>query len=69
MRSFVAGLAIGTLVLTLGALAYLEMGLTEIHADASPAGFTSLFLYSMTHASVRRRAPVQSNPLQGTNKL
>jgi mono/diheme cytochrome c family protein len=41
------------------------MGLTEIQADASPAAFTSLFLYSKTHASLRRRAPVQSNPLQG----
>lgn len=69
MKRFAAGFALGTVVLMLGVLAYLEMGLAEIRADVSPSGWTSQFLYSAAHRSVRREAPVQQSPLPASEQV
>ena len=60
---FVAGFVLGTLLLLAGMLAYLEMGFADVAADAAPSHWTKRFLYTSTHAAVRRHAPKQQNPL------
>jgi mono/diheme cytochrome c family protein len=69
VKSFVTGFACGTLILILGVFAYLEMGLAEIRSDDPPSGWTRHFLYSATHAAVRRRAPIQQNPLPADEQV
>jgi mono/diheme cytochrome c family protein len=69
MKTFATGFALGTLLLILSALAYLELGFAEIRADAAPSLWTSRVLYSTAHASVRRSAPVQRNPLPADDQV
>ena len=63
MKTFLEGFAVGTLVLILLALLFLETGLVEIRADVSPSPFMSRFLDISTHASVQRNAPALQSPL------
>ena len=63
MKTFIEGFAVGTLVLILLALLFLETGWVDIRADVVPSRLTSSFLDIATHASVRRHAPVLQNPL------
>lgn len=63
MKTFAAGLVVGTAMLLGGALAYLEMGWAQVAADEPPTGWIGRFLYSSVHAAVRRHAPKQENPL------
>jgi mono/diheme cytochrome c family protein len=69
VKTFAMGFAFGTLVLILGVLAYLRLGLAEIHADTVPVGLTSRFLYSAVHSAVRRGAPAQQNPLSASQQM
>ena len=63
MKTFLQGFAVGTLVLILLAVFFLETGRFEIRADVVPSTFVSHFLDIATHASVRRQAPALQNPL------
>ena len=69
MKRFAAGFVVGTVVLVLGVVGYLELGLAEIRADVSPTGWTGKFLYTAVHAAVRREAPVRQSPLPANEQV
>jgi len=56
VKTFLKGFAVGTLVLFLLALLFLETGWLDIRADVIPSPRISRFLDIATHASVRRHA-------------
>jgi mono/diheme cytochrome c family protein len=63
VKTFLKGFAVGTLVLFLLALLFLETGWLDIRADVIPSPRISRFLDIATHASVRRHAPELQSPL------
>jgi mono/diheme cytochrome c family protein len=63
VKTFLEGFAVGTLVLILLALLFLETGRVDIRADVAPSPVVAHFLDVATHASVRRHAPAMQNPL------
>lgn len=63
MKTFLEGLAVGSLVLILLALLFLQAGLVEIRADVAPSPLMTRFLNAWVHASVRRHAPALQSPL------
>ena len=63
MKTFLEGFAVGTLVLILLALLFLETGRIDVRADVAPSPLISRFLNIATHASVRRHAPASQSPL------
>ena len=62
MKTFLQGFAVGTLVVILLALLFLEAGWVDVRADVAPAPLVSRFLDIATHASVRRHAPSLQSP-------
>ena len=68
MKNFLYGVLFTLLVLAIGGLAYLEMGFAEVRADLPPSRWERAVMFSAVHASVRRRAPEQSNPIPLTDE-
>jgi mono/diheme cytochrome c family protein len=63
VKTFLEGFAVGTLVLILLALVFLETGRVDIRADVVPSPMVSRVLDLATRASVRRHAPTLQSPL------
>jgi len=63
VKTFLKGFAVGTLILFLLALLFLETGWLDIRADVIPSPRISRFLDIATHASVRRHAAELQSPL------
>jgi thiosulfate dehydrogenase len=63
VKTFLEGFAVGTLVLILLVLLFLETGRFDVRADIRPSPLVSRFLDIATHASVRRHAPALQSPL------
>jgi mono/diheme cytochrome c family protein len=61
VKSFLEGFAVGTAVLILLTLLYLETGRVDIRADVAPSALTSSFLDIATHASIRHDTPALQN--------
>ena len=68
MKNFLYGVLFTLLVLAIGGLAYLEMGFAEVRADIAPSRWERALMFSAVHASVRRRAPEQANPVPPTDE-
>lgn len=67
MKNFFAGFLLGSLVLILGALAYLQLGLADVRADAPMPPWAARLFSTGIHASVRRAAPDVPSPLPQTD--
>jgi mono/diheme cytochrome c family protein len=68
VKTFLQGFAVGTFVLILLALLFLETGQVDVRADVAPSSLISNFLETATHASVRRHAPALQNPLPANDE-
>lgn len=68
MKLFFAGFLSGIAVLLLGVVGYLRLGLAEMRGDIGPPAWENSLMYSAVHASVRRHAPEQPNPIPPTNE-
>ena len=68
MKHFVGGFLSGIAVLVLGVMGYLRMGFAEERGDIGPSWWESGLMYSAVHASVRRHAPEQPNPVPPTEE-
>lgn len=51
-----------------GGLAYLLFGFAEVRGDLPPSRLETALLQRAVHASVRREAPPEANPLQPTDE-
>lgn len=67
MRHFLLGVAATLVVLVLGALAYLLLGFAEVRGDQPVTGLERTVMRAAVHASVRRRAPNDSDPVPPTD--
>lgn len=67
MKNFLLGILFTLVVVALGALVYLELGFAEVRADIPPSNWERTLMHSAAHASVRRRAPEQPNPVPPTD--
>jgi len=63
MKNFILGVLVGSLLLILGAMAYLRLGFAEVRADLPPSKFETQFMRASVHASVRRKAREATNPV------
>jgi mono/diheme cytochrome c family protein len=68
VKTFLEGFAVGTLVLILLVLLFLETGRLDIRADVVPSPLIFRFLDIATHASVRRQAPALQSPLPSNDE-
>jgi len=68
MKNFLLGSLFTAVVLTIGGVAYLWMGLTEVRADVPPSGLESTLMRMAVHASVRMHAPETANPVAATDE-
>ena len=68
MKLFLVGFLSGIAVLLLGVAGFLRLGLAEMRGDIGPPAWESRLMYSAVHASVRRHAPEQPNPISPTNE-
>lgn len=68
MKLFIAGFLSAIAVIFLGMLGYLKLGLAEMRGDIGPPWWESRLMYSAVHASVRRHAPEQPNPIPPTDE-
>jgi mono/diheme cytochrome c family protein len=57
MKKFTFGFAAGSLLLTLGVLAYLALGLADFRADAAAPAWLARWMSASVHASVQRATP------------
>ncbi len=57
MKRFVVGFLIGGVALALGVVAYLNLGLADIAADAPTPGWATRWMFSSVHASIQRTVP------------
>ncbi len=68
VKLFLVGFLSGIAVLLLGVMGYLRVGLAEVRGNIGPSRWESRLMYSAVHASVRRHAPEQPNPIPPTNE-
>ena len=68
MKNFLFGLLTGLVILFLAVAGYLATGLADVRADAPIPAWTAHLAYFAIHASVRRSAPRQDNPLPATEE-
>jgi mono/diheme cytochrome c family protein len=68
VKMFLVGFLTAIAVLLLGGLGYLKLGLAEMRGDIAPPSWESRLMYSAVHASVRRHAPEQPNPIPPTEE-
>src|SRR5256714_15283042 len=68
MKNFLLGVVVTLLVLVIGGFAYLRLGFAEVRADIAPSRWERALMYSAAHASVRGRAPEQTNPVPATDE-
>jgi mono/diheme cytochrome c family protein len=68
VKMFLAGFLTAIAVLLLGGLGYLRLGLAEMRGDIGPPWWESRLMYFAVHASVRRHASEQPNPIPPTEE-
>lgn len=68
MKMFFVGFLTAIAVLLVGVLGYLGLGLAEMRGDIGPPWWESRLMYAAVHASVRRHAPEQPNPIPPTDE-
>ena len=68
MKNFFYGVIFAVLLLAIGAFAYLRLGYAEVRADIPPSRWERALMFSAVHASVRRHAPEQANPISPTDE-
>lgn len=68
MKLFIVGFLSGMAALLLSVTGYLRLGLAEMRGDIGPPAWESALMYSAVHASVRRHAPEQPNPIPPTEE-
>ncbi len=68
MKMFFVGFLTAIAVLLLGVFGYLRLGLAEMRGDIGPPWWESRLMYAAVHASVRRHAPEQPNPIPPTDE-
>ncbi|HXJ29961.1 MAG TPA: cytochrome c [Gemmatimonadales bacterium] len=66
MKPFLLGVAATLVVLVVGALAYLLLGFAEVRGDEPVTGLERTVMRAAVHASVRRHAPNDSDPVPPT---
>jgi mono/diheme cytochrome c family protein len=57
LEKFAIGFLTGAIAFTLCALGYLKLGLANVAADAPPPAWTTRWIESSVHASIRRTLP------------
>ncbi|HET9709630.1 MAG TPA: c-type cytochrome [Gemmatimonadales bacterium] len=67
MKQFLLGVAATLVVLVVGALAYLLLGFAEVRGDQPVTGLERTVMRAAVHASVRRHAPNDSDPVSPTD--
>lgn len=67
MKLFLLGVVATLLVVVLGAFLYLRMGYLDMRADAAPSRFESQWAMRFLDASVDRRAPDQTSPIEASD--
>jgi mono/diheme cytochrome c family protein len=67
MKKFILGVLVGIAVPVVGAFSYLRMGMAEVRADIPPGRWENYLMNTGVHASVRRKAPVVTNPVLPTD--
>ena len=67
MKHFLLGVAATLVVLVAGALAYLLLGFAEVRGDQPVTGLERTLMRAAVHASVRRHAPNDSDPVPPTD--
>ncbi len=67
MKHFLLGVAATLVVLVVGALAYLLLGFAEVRGDQPVTGLERTVMRAAVHASVRRHAPNDSDPVPPTD--
>lgn len=60
LKKFAIGFATGAIVLTVCVLGYLRLGLANVAADAPTPAWTTRWMFSSVHASIRRTVPPNS---------
>jgi mono/diheme cytochrome c family protein len=69
MKQFILGIFMGALVLLLSVVAYLQLGMANVAADAPTPAWVTRWMFSATHASIRRATPrALRNPIPVTNE-
>ncbi len=68
MKHFLLGVLTTLVVLALGTYAYLRLGFSEVRADLPPGKWESAIMTRAVHASIRREAPEQPNPIAPTDE-
>jgi mono/diheme cytochrome c family protein len=68
VKIFFMGFLSALAVLLVGVWGYLGLGLAEMRGDISPSQWESRLMYAAVHASVRRHAPEQPNPIPPTDE-
>jgi mono/diheme cytochrome c family protein len=57
VKRFLIGFVTGGIALTFCALGYLRLGLTNVAADAPTSAWTTRWMFSSVHASIKRTTP------------
>jgi len=68
MKTFLLGMVLGFLLLTLGGVLYLRLGFSEVRADVAPSGWETHLMTAAVRASVRREAQEIPNPIAPTDE-
>jgi len=68
MKNFLLGILAAIMLVAAGMFGYLRLGLAEVRADLPPSRWESSLMYTAVHASVRRRAPELTNPVEPTEQ-
>jgi len=67
MKQFLLGVATTVVVLVLGGTAYLLLGFAEVRGDEPAISLERTLMRAAVHASVRRHAPADSDPVPPTD--
>ena len=67
MKPFFLGVACTVVVFVIGGLGYLLLGYADVRGDEPVSGLETSLMRAAVHASVRRHAPNDSNPVQPTD--
>jgi mono/diheme cytochrome c family protein len=68
VKHFLLGALTAIVIVAVGGFAYLRMGQAEVRGDLPPSKLESLLMSSAVHASVRREAPEEPNPVAATDE-
>jgi mono/diheme cytochrome c family protein len=67
LKKFILGFTTGFVVLLLGIAGDLELGLSDVRADAPPSAFVTRWMFASVHASIGRSVPADLKNSQPLN--